>query len=402
MAPKQSIIGITGHLGAGRSTVARILSDRCHLPTISMSGLIQKSHDACHSIDQLQSKGDELRKRDGDAAIAQLALQEMTDSDTPGYAVDGVKHPAEAQLLAKEGDFFLLAVQASQKTRWERSREKLNDDRNQFDIIDKRDHTETDQWGVPIAHGQRVGDCLLLADAIIWNDKPFQSFLSGSQQGTLAELEKKIGRFCEVIDSPGQVAPSLGEIRMSQAYAISRRSSCLRRKVGAVITNPYGRIVAEGYNEVPPNQFSCKDVYRRCYREKLREEELLALSQLFACGKCGGKLSSDVECTDCDKRYTHVVPRRHNLDYCRALHAEENAILQVSRHGGMGLEGGIIYATTFPCALCAKKIVSCKIRTVIFTEPYDIPEALQFFQDAKTELLSFEGFTHKAFQKVFS
>ena len=46
----------------------------------------------------------------------------------------------------------------------------------------------------------------------------------------------------------------------------------------------------------------------------------------------------------------------HQLEYCLALHAQENAIIQSSKIGGMGLRGGTIYTTAEPCPLCAKKI----------------------------------------------
>lgn len=45
----------------------------------------------------------------------------------------------------------------------------------------------------------------------------------------------------------------------------------------------------------------------------------------------------------------------HQLEYCLALHAEENAIIQSSKIGGMGLKGGSIYTTAQPCPLCTKK-----------------------------------------------
>jgi dCMP deaminase len=92
------------------------------------------------------------------------------------------------------------------------------------------------------------------------------------------------------------------------------------------------------------------------------------------------------------------------MQYCRALHAEENAILQTSVIGGMGVAGGIIYATVFPCELCAKKIYQANIRKVIYTEPY--PRSISkdvFFQDGtrKIEFEQFEGVKSQSYFRLY-
>lgn len=395
------IVGITGHYGAGRSTAAEFLQEAYGFENISLSSFLREGEEEHVAVDELQRRGDELRAHKGNNVLAGMALQRMGELSSDKYVIDGIKHPAEAKLLSTEGDFYLLAIQASAETRWDRSQDKLNRDRTRFDQINARDNIETDQWGVLVEHGQRVADCLLVADAFIWNDAPVQSILPEAPQGTLAELEEKIARFYAVVSSPGSEPPTPTEIRMCQAYTVARRSSCLQRKVGAVITNEADRILAEGYNEVPDGLPSCVEQYGMCYRIKVREKELQDLANVFRCQKCGGDLSASLKCSSCGNLHAHLVPSRPNLEYCRALHAEENAILQVSRYGGIGVEDGILYTTTFPCALCAKKIINTGIATVIFTEPYAAPEALDLFRAANTELLCFEGVTQRAFHRVY-
>ena len=95
-------------------------------------------------------------------------------------------------------------------------------------------------------------------------------------------------------------------------------------------------------------------------------------------------------------------PKR--LEYCRALHAEENAILQNAILGGMGIKGGSIFSTTFPCELCAKKIYQSGIKKVIYTEPY--PESISedvFFKDGSNivELLQFECVKSHSYYRLF-
>jgi len=396
------IVGITGPYGAGRTTVAGILGERYGTEVISLSGLIAQHcglHDA--STRALQHAGDDLRETQGKDAVAQLAVALIRSGDDSVYVLDGIKNPAEASLLRGHGRFFLLAVQASADERYRRKAPDLEGGRTEFDEIDDRDNKETDQWGVTLSHGQRVADCVSRADAVIWNDRPLSTRLR-DEHGTLGELEAKCRRFCALVDDPGCQPPTLVEIRMCQAYAVAQRSSCLQRAVGAVVANADGRILAEGFNEVPSGQPSCADLRGQCYRARLRDRELAELAALFNCPGCGGALDEDLSCEACGMALKQRLPRRKNLDYCRALHAEENAILQISKYGGVGLQGSVIFVTAFPCGLCAKKIVSCGIEMVVFSEPYDVPEATSLFQMAGTEVRAFEGFTHHAFQRVFT
>ncbi len=342
-----------------------------------------------------------MRKQQGMDALAKIAISQMR-LGKQRYVVDGIKNPAEARALRREADSFLLAVQAATETRYVRMKSGLKHDRAAFDAIDRTDNVETDRWGIPILHGQRVADCIAIADGMLWNDAPLLA-TPGPQKGDLAELAAKVYRFAMMLEEPGSEPPSTNEIRMCQAYVVARQSSCLQRKVGAVITNRHERIIAEGHNEVPERQSTCMELHGECYRKRLRRQELEALSEMFLCAKCGGgSLDADLHCTQCRARYEKLLPKRPHLDYCRALHAEENAILQVSKHGGMGVVGGTIYATTFPCGLCAKKIVECGIEKVIFSEPYKVEEAEGFFKAAGIEVHCFEGSSQRAFQRVFN
>jgi dCMP deaminase len=82
------------------------------------------------------------------------------------------------------------------------------------------------------------------------------------------------------------------------------------------------------------------------------------------------------------------------LEYCKALHAEENAIIQGAKIGGMGIRGGTMYVTTFPCELCAKKIHQAGINEIVYTEPY--PGTISkdiYLEDGVSKVISrqFEG-----------
>jgi putative transposase len=92
------------------------------------------------------------------------------------------------------------------------------------------------------------------------------------------------------------------------------------------------------------------------------------------------------------------------LEYCRALHAEENALLQSSKIGGVGVNGGIIFTTSFPCELCAKKIYQSGIVEVIYTEPYpDSISQMVILKDGvkRIKLTQFEGVKSHSYFRLY-
>lgn len=124
--------------------------------------------------------------------------------------------------------------------------------------------------------------------------------------------------------------PSWNEYFLKIAKEVSKRSTCLRRHTGAILVRDK-RILASGYNGAPAGLKHCHEV--GCLREKL------AVSS--------GK--------------------RHEL--CRGLHAEQNAIIQAALHG-VNIKGSTLYATHFPCSLCAKMLINAGIVKVIYIEDY--------------------------------
>jgi dCMP deaminase len=124
--------------------------------------------------------------------------------------------------------------------------------------------------------------------------------------------------------------PSWDQYFMSIAKLASTRSTCLRRKVGAVIVKDK-HILSTGYNGAPRGLAHCLEI--GCLREKLNI-------------KSG---------------------TRHEL--CRAIHAEQNAVIQAAV-SGVSIEGATMYCTTFPCVLCSKIIINSGIKRIAVMEGY--------------------------------
>ncbi len=124
--------------------------------------------------------------------------------------------------------------------------------------------------------------------------------------------------------------PDWDEYFMDIAGLVSKRATCRRRAVGAVLVKDR-RVLATGYNGAPSGLRHCLDI--GCLREQLN------------------------------------VPSGERHELCRGLHAEQNAIIQAALHG-VSVNGSTLYCTNHPCIICAKMIINAGIKTVVIQEHY--------------------------------
>jgi dCMP deaminase len=137
---------------------------------------------------------------------------------------------------------------------------------------------------------------------------------------------------------------------MKIAQLVSERSTCIRRKVGAVIVRDK-HILATGYNGAPKGLAHCTDV--GCLREELG------------------------------------IPSGERVEICRGIHAEQNALVQAARFG-ISLQGGILYCTTQPCVTCAKLLINAGIAKIFYLEGYADKLGNRMFAEAGLVLQQLE------------
>ena len=137
--------------------------------------------------------------------------------------------------------------------------------------------------------------------------------------------------------------PTWDEYFMEMAELTAKRSTCSRRQVGAVIVRD-NRAVATGYNGAPRG--------------------------LAHCGEKGGCLRQQLN-----------IPSGQRHELCRALHAEQNAIISAASMGN-AIEGGTIYITHQPCVICAKMIVNAGIKRIVVREGYPDELAMEILDEA--------------------
>ncbi|UCC95647.1 MAG: cytidine/deoxycytidylate deaminase family protein [Candidatus Omnitrophota bacterium] len=145
---------------------------------------------------------------------------------------------------------------------------------------------------------------------------------------------------------PKQTRPQWDEYFMKVARLVSERSTCLRRKVGAVLVKDK-QILATGYNGAPSGITHCE--VTGCLRKELG------------------------------------IPSGERHEICRGLHAEQNVLLQAARHGVSARES-TLYITNVPCSICAKMIINTGIKEVVFCNEYPDKMAQEFLGEAKIKL----------------
>lgn len=142
--------------------------------------------------------------------------------------------------------------------------------------------------------------------------------------------------------------PSWDEYFMELAQVVAKRSTCNRRSVGAVLVREK-RILTTGYNGSPPKLPHCHDV---------------------------GCLMVEGHCV-------------------RAIHAEQNAIIQAALHG-IDLSGSTCYVTSSPCVHCSKMLIAAGVKRIVYLDAYTESIGHQMAQEAGVVLEAFAGQEEKA------
>jgi dCMP deaminase len=141
--------------------------------------------------------------------------------------------------------------------------------------------------------------------------------------------------------------PSWDDYFMQLAKLVATRSTCIRRQVGAVLVSNK-RILATGYNGVPRGLKHCLEI--GCIRDEMK------------------------------------IPSGTRAEICRAVHAEQNAIIQCAIYGGVSSEDSTIYVTHQPCSVCTKILINAGVKRIVYEEPYPDEFALGLIKEAGIEL----------------
>jgi len=144
--------------------------------------------------------------------------------------------------------------------------------------------------------------------------------------------------------------PSWEEYFMDITHLVAKRSTCLRRHVGAILVKDK-KILATGYNGAPARLKHCLEI--GCLRE------------------------------------LQSVPSGERHELCRGLHGEQNAIIQAAYHG-VAIRGATLYCTNHPCVICSKMLINAGIERIVYEEGYADDLAGQMLKESGIKVERFK------------
>ena len=145
--------------------------------------------------------------------------------------------------------------------------------------------------------------------------------------------------------------PSWETYFMEIAVLVAKRSTCLRRSVGAVVVKDR-RLLSTGYNGAPTHVRHCHQT--GCLREQLK------------------------------------VPSGERHELCRGIHAEQNAIIQAAFHG-VSIRDASLYCTNLPCSICAKMIINAGIKAIYYLSGYADSMSEEMLDEAGVKVIKLEA-----------
>jgi len=411
---------------------------------------LRKTGNPFDSSSRVEIKNSALLARD----ITQICRLFYKTKIAAFFIIDCIRNPYEAIYLRNEfANFTLISLYAGVGKRKERFLspnnswvERLGEDvaPELFKAADTRDSGDEIKRPEGSLYMQKVPECVKISDIAINNES------------TKDDLYKKIIRYLCLILSPGCTKPGTDEVFMNMAYTMAMKSNCVCRQVGAIVVGKQGFVIGAGWNDVGShNKISCghrviEDLHQ-CEEQFTPLIKALGFDNANKCRKyllgrmktqVGDSTISTEQFSFCFKdimtmitsvpkmqralesfiseipKEKQIIPESHmkpfteymakelvnrgnlhQLEFCLALHAEENAILQSSRIGGVGLEGATLYSTAQPCTLCAKKTHQVGIKKVVYTEPY--PKAHSDLYMPGVTISQFEGVKPRSYIRLF-
>lgn len=322
------IIGLTGKNGAGKGEVCKFLGER-GFQALSLSDVIREEAQRLGkpvTRETLVELGNRLRGEFGSGVLAERIFARLDPEKN--YVIDSIRNPAEVHVFRRRRDFCLAHVQAPQRLRFERLRQRgrENDPKTfeEFLALEAKEASSAE------SNQQQLDQTISLASVTLENGGP------------LKDLHEKIKRL--LLDlSRKELRPDWDDYFLGIAKMVALRSNCIKRKVAAVIVKDR-RIISTGYNGTPRGVKNCNE---------------------------GG-------CPRCN----NLAVSGKDLEECLCSHAEENAITQAAYHGVI-IKDSTLYSTFSPCLMCTKMIINSGIREVVYNIDYELLEtAKQLLEEA--------------------
>lgn len=334
-------IGITGTLGAGKGTIVDYLLKNKGFVHYSVRAFLTEEIERrgmTVNRDSMTEVGNDLRAKHSPSYIVEQLYHQAQQSGR-NCIIESVRTPGEVEALRSKPHFYLFAVDADAKVRYERVVLRGSEtDHISYDTFLSNEQREMDN-GDP--NKQNLRYCI---------DKADYRFDNG---GSIEQLNERVEQVLEEImqretTEPGYRRPSWDEYFMELARTAAKRATCDRGRSGCVIVKDK-QLLVTGYVGSPAGLPHCDEV-GHLFRQTIEAD---------------GSVT------------THCV---------RTVHAEQNAICQAARRG-IALDGSTLYCRMTPCRTCAMLIINCGIKRVVCEFKYHAGmESEELFRQAGVSL----------------
>lgn len=302
----------------------------------------------------------------------------------------------------------------------ETEKERIN---NILDELIDLDHThyKTGEFKKGNFTSPDLENCIQKADYYVFNTSKIEN--AATDIGfSYYTIEMQLLKLVTLIQKPGIITPNAMERNMQLAFSSKYNSGCISRQVGAVITDKSYAVKSVGWNEVSQGQTPCSlrsitdlvtdeniEVFTDYEKNggdydgsTFREKTLELIENISSVDSFKEKLEGH-NCPFCFKEFHNNFEGKENQVHTRSLHAEENAMLQISKYGGQPLEGGNLFTTASPCELCSKKAYQLGIKNIFYIDPYPGIAQSQILKGGSKNpnLFMFQGAVGRGFFKLF-
>ena len=329
------------------------------------------------------------------------------NDDYTHIVIDALRNPYEVLFFReKYAAFYLMSINTSEQLRRDILIERGYD---RFTITDL-DEKESDNKSFTNSYQEiDINKCIELSDIFVTHD--------GSNYRENRKLNNQIITYLALIRHPGLVPPSPMERIMQIAYTAKLNSGCLSRQVGAVVTNANYSVQAVGWNTVAQGQTPCS---LRCLTDLMSGEDPVAYSEFekqdTVFHKSTTLLNDKYKAAKdsliglpnayCFKDiHTRTAQKqRFNQVHTRALHAEENAFLQLAKYGTEGIKGGKLFTTSSCCELCGKKAYQLGIKEIFYIDSYPgiTQQHILGCGESRPKMVLFHGAIGRAYSNLYN
>lgn len=282
--------------------------------------------------------------------------------------IDAIRNANESNYLKDVyRSYYLMSISVDENMRQKRLGGLNQEEQNSLNYVEYESKLNYGE----IFYHQNIANCFEMADIHLVN--------LDEKNNRRLRLTRQLVRYITLMIHPGLVLPSDIERCMQLAYNVKYNSGCLSRQVGAIVTGPDYAVKSVGWNDVPNKQLECiyRDVDGYCkgnQQECFSEFEYENPEFKKVIEHIGNKLKKvDLHGRKffyCFKDVYNGIKNEKNQVFTRALHAEENAFLQISKYGGQAINGGYLFCTASPCELCSKKAFQLGIKKIYYIDPY--------------------------------